>query len=208
MESPHLNFQDRHGTERTLQFVNMKCRAKVRVVDYYPHNIANFAHCLDRPDYNDMSSQYNQDETMDIDDSSMFPLRWEWAFYLLVEDARPTPGMEPVRIPLLVTGQDAVYLLGEDPTEYVFLFSLPLTSHSDSLCSLGYNQQILDVVKRKLFKLWGDLAEKKEDEEAWTHETGTKVANRPFECCIMEYGVPEGDGYRRMHKMFQTTIRS
>jgi hypothetical protein len=54
---------------------------------------------------------------MDMDDSSLLPSRWEWAFYLLVEDAKPVLGSNHVRMPLLVAGKDAEYLLKIDATE-------------------------------------------------------------------------------------------
>jgi hypothetical protein len=72
---------------------------------------------------------------------------------------------------------------------------------------LHVSQALLSKVKQQLFLLWGNLEEKKEDEE---------VSNRPFECCLMEYGVdmdtddPERAttrfGYRRFYAMFGTTI--
>ena len=95
----------------------MKCRTRVRVVDYFPSDLENFTHCLDHSSYNDHSSQLDDPSPMDVDDSSLLPSRWEWAFYLLVEDARPNPGEAAITMPLLVAGKDADYLLKIDATE-------------------------------------------------------------------------------------------
>jgi hypothetical protein len=116
METPYRTYRDRQGDEQTLPFVNMKCRSRVRVVDFYPPDLQDFAQSLDDPDYNGGDSGYGS-SAISMEGSSLLSSRWEWAFYLLVEDARPTPGQEQVRIPLLVQGQDAEFLLNLAATE-------------------------------------------------------------------------------------------
>ena len=200
-------------------------RARVRVVDFFPPDLEDFAQCLDDLDYNDVAGE---DVTME---DSQFEImtprdRWEWCFYLRVEDARPMPGVEPLRMNILVHGDDAVYLLGLDATEYVFplLHTLP---HSHPTCchstllhvhtrqasdwlqnSLRANLQMKSLLENKLWTLWGDLAERKLEPD-WNDNV--KPQSHPFECCIDEYGVEEnGDGrggWKRMFRLKQTVIR-
>ena len=65
----------------------------------------------------------------------------------------------------------------------------------------------LKALREKLFCLWGDL---EEDKNKGALASGKPTKNKPFTCCIQEYGVrvdgPEGD-WIRMHKMFLTTIK-
>jgi protection-of-telomeres protein 1 len=86
------------------------------VVDFFPPEMEDFTQCLDDPNYNDVSSSLGN-STMSMDDSSLFLSRWEWSFYILVEDARPLPGQPPVQMPLLIQGQDAEFLLNLQATE-------------------------------------------------------------------------------------------
>jgi protection-of-telomeres protein 1 len=63
-------------------------------------------------------------------------------------------------------------------------------------------------LRRKLWTLWGNVEELKSEGQLIA---GLKPANHPFECCIAEYGVWDenehnGD-WKRVHRIFQTTIR-
>lgn len=97
----------------------MKCRTRVRVVDYYPPDLRDFTQCLDHATYNDRSSQLTAPSSYEDDDAVSSAGRWEWAFYLLVEDPKPVPGLPKVQLPLLVHGQAAEHLLGMDAKECV-----------------------------------------------------------------------------------------
>jgi hypothetical protein len=66
--------------------------------------------------------------------------------------------------------------------------------------SLRNDPKSLDELNEKLFILWGNLREFKRNGEQ-------KLSNKPFECCIREYGVRADEGWFRLHKMFETTIR-
>jgi hypothetical protein len=191
LETPFRTYRDRHlGADSTLPFINQKCRLKVRVVDFFPPHLEDFAQSLDDPNYNDITSSHN-DSTISMDGDSSPPSRFEWSFYLLVEDTRPQPGQEPTRIPILVHGNDAVHLLNLEPTD------------------LRHNLQVKARLEQKLWTLWGNLEELKGDGE----EMNGKVSNHPFECCVDEFGVwdegVEGDGgeWKRVLRMRQTTIR-
>jgi hypothetical protein len=89
----------------------MTARAHVRVVGFKPDKLEDFAHNLDSEDYGDLSEPDN-DDSMDLDASP--ENRWEWAFWLLLEDARKVPGEEPTQMPVLVHGKNADYLLKLD----------------------------------------------------------------------------------------------
>lgn len=94
-------------------------------------------------------------------------------------------------MPVLVHGRDAEFLLDLVATD------------------LRHNLEIQDQLRRKLWTLWGNVEELKVDGQSMGT---TKPANHPFECCIAEYGVWEGDErngeYKRVHRLFQTTIRN
>jgi hypothetical protein len=100
-----------------LPFICAKYRSRVRVVDFKPDKLEDFAHALDDPSYNDSQ----EDPPSSYDDLDLTPRRWEWAFCLLVEDAlRPQNDQErPERLRLLVAKDGAECLLKLDATEYV-----------------------------------------------------------------------------------------
>lgn len=81
--------------------------------------------------------------------------------------------------------------------------------------SLRKNPQNLNMLKEKLFILWGNLEELKSASAA---APGNEVSKTPktssnsFECCIQEYGVLDGpdpgniQNWKRVHRMFGTTV--
>lgn len=99
------------GVEYRLPFQNLRYKASVRVVDFFPPRLEDFAVAYN-PEYA-MLSDAESDE-----DSSMGQQRWEWRFCLLVEDGGPNArykkGENRDRLKLFVAGQDAVFLLGID----------------------------------------------------------------------------------------------
>ncbi|KAI9640219.1 hypothetical protein NHQ30_011457 [Ciborinia camelliae] len=133
-----------------LPFENKKYKAIVRVVDYFPHNITDFAVGRKISDY-DMLPDYSGDEDDDPKEDMQsfregkgFPDRkWEWRFALVVEDANPDASRD--RATLIVGNYDAQTLL----------------NIKDDACNLRTNPDILSNLKETLFKLWGDLEEQK-----------------------------------------------
>ncbi|KAI9711747.1 MAG: hypothetical protein M1820_001892 [Bogoriella megaspora] len=205
LDFEYLQNETPSGIKRSLPFLNAKYRSQVRVVDYYPDKLEDFARSLDNKSYNDVPDSENEDsDIMGID--TVPPKRWEWAFYILVEDAKKAKaGARSAYLPLTVSGSDAEYLLKLDATD--------LRRDRDNLASL----------REKLFILWGDLQEVKEKamhgEQVEPNEsgsTGYACSSRPFECCIMEYGMPSPSAadnemnpeknWTRTFKMFGTTI--
>ncbi len=161
------------------------------MVDFFPSSLEDFSHDVDDESYKRLSGR-NADNTdedssqMDTSSDSMSDTgqRWEWAFYLLVEDARSATAADqskPAQLPLLVAQQDAVHLLKMDATD------------------LRYDVRALAELREKLFILWGNLADVKEGKEQ-------TVSSRVFECCVKEYGVKEGGKWKRIHRLCATTI--
>lgn len=103
------------GIQCRLPFQNLCYRTTVRVVDFFPPKIEDFAvRCISR-------SAMRSDSEISSDDeegpNSQNHITWEWRFCLLVEDANLIPGQAPERIKLFVSGLDAVYLLKLDAVE-------------------------------------------------------------------------------------------
>ncbi|KAK5204062.1 hypothetical protein LTR47_008620 [Exophiala xenobiotica] len=190
------------GNLYKLPFQNCKYKSHVRVVDFFPDNIADFA--VPRNTDMDLLSDDEAGEDLsgiDLSQDHGNRIGWEWRFFLLVEDARqPTaPGERPTRMELLVADTDGDFLLNM------------------TACNLRDNKhaQQLAALKEKLFILWGDLQEKKEEISSTAEASSVKPSARPFECLIKEYGVPIRNSdeqvkgtseYDRVFRLFGTTI--
>lgn len=177
----------------SLPFVNMRFRLHVKVVDYWPHQIEDFSRSITDHIYNPMlasvsensQSEAESDLSMSIQPSPSSTARsWEWAFYLLVEDAA-TKGtlssIQPSKMPLLVAHDDAVHLLKLDAA------------------NLRKNTHLLAQLREKLFVLWGNLEDVIAGKEM-------SLSSRPFETCVREYGLRKADRWNVVHSMFGTTI--
>lgn len=189
------------GTVYRLPFQNCRYKANVKVVDFFPDDIADFAAPRKVSQY-DCLSDDGAVEDSDDDPTQVngYDVKWEWRFILLVEDARQQihGRGQPARMELLVANTDGDYLLDMEA------------------CNLRdpKNAQELAKVKEKLFLLWGDLLERKE-EAATAERANVKPSARPFQCLIKEYGVPirspggrskDGLSYDRIFGLFGTTI--
>ncbi|KIY03827.1 uncharacterized protein Z520_00518 [Fonsecaea multimorphosa CBS 102226] len=199
-----LNRTTAKGNAYRLPFQNCTYKSKVRVVDFFPDNIADFAAPRKDGQYDVLSDNDDFEEDMDVDptqEENASNLKWEWRFLLLVEDARAPAGVDgrATQMELLVADTDGDYLLNMDA------------------CNLRdkANQNELATLKEKLFHLWGDLQERKEESCTTAEEPSVKPSARPFECLIKEYGVPgvrsnrQAKGavvYDRRFRLFGTTI--
>ncbi|KAK5136958.1 hypothetical protein LTR08_001465 [Meristemomyces frigidus] len=182
----------RSGAESyVLPFVNAKYRARVRVVDFLPKPLEDFA-APPLPDGNDEPEQ-----------SSVDYMAWEaspkleWSFDLLLEEAggsqgASTTGVKKERMWVTLGHEEAQFLLGKDMPDPA---------------DLRNNVQLLTQLREKMCILWGNLEEMRD---------GGEVSNKPFECCLWEYGVEMDDddpgrglapmGWRRMFRFGDTTI--
>ncbi|KAK7558789.1 hypothetical protein IWX49DRAFT_190023 [Phyllosticta citricarpa] len=198
LDNAHYSQKTPSGVAYRAPFINAKFRTQVRVVDFYPENLEDFAQSLDDPAYNDVPP--------DTQLSDQYPERreprWEWAFYLMVEDAQQPPNSDtesaaaeepPARTAILVADKDAEYLLDL------------------SAVDLRADAHTLNQLREKLFVLWGNLQElKAEGLDPWDDATRKKHDCLPFECFVKQYGVEDKSeplGYRRMFRLFGTNIK-
>ena len=110
------------GVDFDLPFQNVCCRAKVRVVDFFPPNLEDFAVPCDEfedlPDHSDEESDRDDVQRRQIGHGFRRIDRWDWMFYLLIEDANKTSsGTKRETMRLLVADRDAEYLLKMDAKE-------------------------------------------------------------------------------------------
>ena len=113
----HINTPPK-GAPYTLPFQNIKSRATVRVIDFFPPNLADFA--VPRPkvsEYDVLSedecSESGSDQQNDDSDnrSAAEDTEWEWRFGLVLEDAQGARHQKKATIQVYVVGQDAEGLL-------------------------------------------------------------------------------------------------
>lgn len=114
-------------TPKKLPFVNLKYRAEVRVVDFFPCKLEDFAVRRKISEYDALSG--NEDDGESSDGSSVSgsyggggggTYVWEWRFTLVLEDAvAESKGGAPVRMEVLVDKLEGQCLTGLDPEEYV-----------------------------------------------------------------------------------------
>ncbi|KAL8933559.1 MAG: hypothetical protein Q9211_005715 [Gyalolechia sp. 1 TL-2023] len=185
------------GIPYTLPFQNINSRAVVRVVDFFPPDIADFAVVRKKESEYDVLSDHSEDSSSsdeypsrlpadrdneddlnhtphnddDDKDSAESSSKWQWRFALILEDASSShsPKEDTPRLTAYVTGADAEFLLKLDA------------------CNLHREPQALAALREKLFLLWGDLEERKSAGAGAGAEGKTR--SLPFECCIKEYGV-------------------
>ena len=171
-----------NGKAQVVPLVNANYRARARVIDYMPKKIEDFAMPADDPRLGPPDNPYSSQSH-------------EWCFQLLLEDAtKPKASID--------ANLDTVWV-GLHHEEAQYLFGNNVGDPKD----LRKDAALLAKVKQQLFLLWGNLEEKKSDEE---------LSNLPFECCLMEHGVPMNDsdprkattpfGYIRLYALFGTTI--
>ncbi|KAI0012754.1 hypothetical protein F4779DRAFT_531254 [Xylariaceae sp. FL0662B] len=207
-----------------LPFTCAKYRANVRVVDFLPRKLEDFASWRKNTEY-DILSDYSGASDSESDEDSRGtldryagPKTWEWRFALRLEDADPKSKAEPNTVWVVVDNTEGQQLMNLDASD------------------LRANPDDLTAVREQLFKLWGNLEERKQQEERQERNNKKRLAdgqppdssspasatntvsNKPFTCCIRQYGVkvPEsnprranaGDGKRwqRMFGLFGTRI--
>jgi protection of telomeres protein 1 len=187
-----------------IPFQNSTYTSRVRVVDFFPDDIADFAAPRRISEFAELEGYESPDEEsnpiLQVDGPD---IKWEWRFMLLVEDAKSQPvSTASTLLELLVAEMDGDWLLDMEA------------------CNLRdpSNAKALALLEQKLFHLWGDLLEQKQDENDSNKENQDggdpkpKPKARAFDCLIKEYGVPvrgsakEDMLYDRMFRMFGTNI--
>jgi protection of telomeres protein 1 len=115
LNAPERQIKTPEGIQVTLPFLNAKWRARVRVVDFSPRELEDFARCFDTEEI----TSAGLPDPYETDPSSLPNNGWEWAFYLLVEDAKPPKGEKPTQMALLVNNHRGQGLLKMDACKYV-----------------------------------------------------------------------------------------
>jgi len=120
-----------NGTEIVLPFQNICYRATVRVIDFFPPDLLDFAVREKISEFEALSDDEDEDEDDEEEDSdgsddmSIISLsvpsdagseimrqkkwKWAWRFCLLVEDVNPGPEKEKMK--LIIADGDAEFLL-------------------------------------------------------------------------------------------------
>lgn len=230
-----MYFETLVGTDATklpLPFINANYRASVRVKNYLPHRLEDFAFAKLKGNVYDVLSDAESDSSDDSEDATLDRFvtaeriaGWEWRFHLLLEDARDDSDD--------AAQKDEVWVTVDNHAAQCLL--------NMNACDLGNSKSEVAKLREKLFYLWGDLEEQKakrlqrkakadrqartnappadsDDEEKGGPSSGIAPANRPFSCCIKQYGVKmreadeakadagEGRRWQRMYGLFGTQI--
>ncbi|KAL1840211.1 hypothetical protein VTJ49DRAFT_694 [Mycothermus thermophilus] len=160
-------------TGRPLPFACAKHRVRVRVVDFFPHNLEDFAcprtltewdQLSDNEDFSDsasLSSSSSSDNAAARARAQGAKTVWEWRFALLLEDADPSvakaitttaepspAATRPDRLWVLVDNIEAQCLTGLDATD------------------LRRDPETLAQLRERMFTLWGNLEEVKSQARA------------------------------------------
>jgi hypothetical protein len=214
----------------TIPFICAKYRARVRIVDFFPPSLEDFACSRKQTEYDVLSDNSDDSEcsSSDDEDAAAGQRVWEWRFALHLED--PAPATNPKdsgprpRLWVFVDNYEAQCLTGLDAAD------------------LRQDSNTLNRLRQRMSTLWGNLeehkaqaAERKQKDQAPTKsgkqqprlprpplqsspaaneaaEGGEEaVSNKPFTCCIRQYGVYEkergGEGkWVRCFGLFGTKI--
>lgn len=183
-----------NGTSYTLPFQNINCRTTVRVIDFFPQDLADFAVRSRRQSEFDVLSENEENETTDDQSDGLEDEErgWEWRFGLVLEDAMGSRNEKKDTMTVYVADKDAEFLLRLDAE------------------NLRASPKALDTLREKLFLLWGDLEERKSKSRNQPlpspvpDKPGNQQSNRspvpaaaentapkslPFVCCLKEYGI-------------------
>jgi hypothetical protein len=110
LNNPTHNNTSPDGIKYYLPFQNLLYLSTVRVVDYYPPRLEDFAVLQEHA-----SIGYNKRRDPEECRTTM---RWEWQFCLLLESVPPpTAGQPKERLKLFVSNDAAIYLLKIDPVK-------------------------------------------------------------------------------------------
>lgn len=183
-----------NGITYQLPFQNVCYRLLVRVVDFFPPKLEDFA--VEVP----MSSIVNHGYPGMNDGTSNQRTEWQWRFCLLVEGTEPKISKDQPRelMKIYVVGGEGEHLLNLTATESVVNVNILLSMSSMfayHLRSLRRHASRLDELRERIWTLWGNLEEAKQeqiatansgDDRGWEPPTHSSL---PFECCIKEYGV-------------------
>ncbi|PNY29712.1 Uncharacterized protein TCAP_00370, partial [Tolypocladium capitatum] len=222
----HTMMIDKEIVKLQLPFMNARYRTHVRVINFMPSKLEDFA-CPKKAasDFDVLSDKSGSESESELEPGQDMMTNftvvrdWEWRFYLELEDAIVKGGRQKKKVWVLVDNQAAQCLTSLDAS------------------NLRQDSKNLQALRERLFLLWGNLEEHKSqaerkakagkhseppehssDEEEGRGKKPPQVSNRSVSCCIRQYGVrvsePDarkadaGDGKRwqRMFGLFGTRI--
>ncbi|KAK4242548.1 hypothetical protein C8A03DRAFT_11268 [Achaetomium macrosporum] len=229
----------------TMPFTCAKYLARVRVVDFFPRSLEDFACCRKRTEFDVLSDNEDDGGSLspssgDDEDSPGSNSVWEWRFALRLEDPDP-PNTDANK-----------KRSGPRPRLWAFV------DNAEAQCLTGLNatdlrraRETLDQLRKAMSVLWGNLEEIKAQKPSRTNGKGQTVgtaehrparrgrkpplrlekpplesdgedgdglaaeaiSNKPFACCLKQYGVyekvgKEGGKWVKCFGLFGTKIRS
>ncbi|RKF72760.1 putative telomere-binding alpha subunit central domain-containing protein [Golovinomyces cichoracearum] len=121
-------------------FTNRKYKVNVRVVDYFPDLVEDFATVCSAKDRNNLSDGEESDRS-----NAYVKNKWEWRFSLLLEESSSIKKTKKERIWVVIDNDAAKYLLNIE----------------EAATNLRENSDLLLKVQQQLFQLWGNLEEQK-----------------------------------------------
>ncbi|KAK2590518.1 hypothetical protein QQS21_011804 [Conoideocrella luteorostrata] len=233
----HETIIDDNSVRLPLPFVNANYRTYASIVDFMPSRLEDFACPKKVPseyaalsdheesDSGSTSESESENEQEITPDSTKIIKEWEWRFYLRLEDVSQQDGQPKNSLWALVDNKSAQMLLSLDASD------------------LRNDDRNLGRLRQTMFILWGELEEHKAQLEnralqsrpvngtgppADSDDEGdvqtklvskqTTFSNRPFACCIRQYGVQmkekddtksdagQGKRWERMFGLFGTKI--
>ncbi|ROV87692.1 hypothetical protein VMCG_10565 [Cytospora schulzeri] len=186
----------RYDTTFELPFTCAKYRTQARVVDFHPASLQDFAVRRKIKEYACLSDNSESDSSTSSERTVKSV--WEWRFALKLEEASSTSakGKKPASLWVVVDNLEGQLLTDLDAVDL----------RSDD------HVNVLEMLRQRMFILWGDLEERKSDIEArksnicWKkppahsddEDNGggaghvpslSQTSNKPFTCCIRQYGV-------------------
>ncbi|KAK3308965.1 uncharacterized protein B0T15DRAFT_525790 [Chaetomium strumarium] len=229
---------DNESVALPLPFICAKYMARLRVVDYFPPSLEDFARSRKLTDFDVLSDNEDDGDSSspsssssgDDEDSPGRNRTWEWLFALRLEDVEPpsteaTSGPRP-RLWAYVNNAEAQCLTGLNATD------------------LRRDPETLRQFRQAMSILWGNLEEHKARKMGKGQTAGTSekrptrrgknaqllerpplnsdgedvvdeeepLSNKPFACCIKQYGIPipddDGRKWQRCFGLFGTKICS
>ncbi|PSR81221.1 hypothetical protein BD289DRAFT_484545 [Coniella lustricola] len=177
-------------TKLKLPFTNAKYRTQVRVIDYHPPDIKDFAASRVLTEYANLTDNEDDDSSCCSSSGSEAPPQrrpgngeretWEWRFALRLEEvsASLANGRKPAATWVLVEHHDAQCLIGLDSA----------VNLRD--CA---NDSVLTILRERLFKLWGNLEECKNRREERKKGHAEKPLDAPPASSDVEEDPLEGD---------------
>ncbi|KXX76520.1 Protection of telomeres protein 1 [Madurella mycetomatis] len=148
-----------------VPFICAKYRSRVRIVDFFPPSLENFAcsrkqTCYDGLNDNEDSSDNSSSSSSNDIAARSAPRVWEWRFALQVED--PAPPETTERKNRKQDPRPRLWVL-VDNTEAECLTSLTATD-------LRQDQKTLELLRERMAILWGNLEDRKTKAAAWRQE--------------------------------------